>query len=81
MRSMEPVMVSMKREVCSESATCSHEGEKFAYIVRGEVELTLGDQVNKLSTGDSIYYDAIVPHSYKTISEISEILIVTYTPW
>lgn len=81
MRSMEPFMITLSRDESALTSISSHEGEEFIYVLRGEVELTLGDEVLNLIGGDSIYYDSIVPHSYKSMSESSKLLAVLYNPW
>lgn len=81
MRSMEPFMVTLSRDDEALTSISSHEGEEFVYVLRGEIELTLGDEVLSLIGGDSIYYDSIVPHSYKSMSESSKLLAVLYNPW
>lgn len=43
----------------------AHEGVEFIYIVTGALLLTIGRQQNQLEEGDSIYFDAAVPHSYR----------------
>ncbi|MEG1634820.1 MAG: XRE family transcriptional regulator [Rikenellaceae bacterium] len=81
MRSMEPFMITLTRDEGVEKPLSSHEGEEFVYVLRGEVELTLGNEVMNLIGGDSIYYDSVVPHAYKSMSESSKLLAVLYNPW
>lgn len=40
----------------------THSGEEFLYVLEGEIEVQLEDQVFILGLGDSVYYDASVPH-------------------
>ena len=80
LRAMEPYMVTFKKGNTSHSAISSHEGEEFVYVVRGEIEISLGEQTLHLKKGDSLYYDSLVPHFYKSISETSKILAVLYNP-
>lgn len=81
MRSMEPIMVTLKSGEDSSAATSTHEGEEFTYILEGEVVLTLGGKKIVMTKGDSIYYDSIVPHSYKSTTETATLMAVIYTPW
>jgi len=41
-----------------------HEGEEVGYVLSGELELTLGDEVYQLSAGDSFIYRSELPHGY-----------------
>jgi transcriptional regulator with XRE-family HTH domain len=42
-----------------------HPGFEFLYLLEGELELHHGDQTSLLEPGDSAYFDASTPHSYK----------------
>jgi DNA-binding transcriptional MerR regulator len=43
----------------------THEGEEFIYILRGDLEITLGDEEYHLKTGDSFYFESATPHRWK----------------
>lgn len=40
----------------------THSGEEFIYVLEGQIEVQLQEQSSVLSPGDSIYYDATIPH-------------------
>lgn len=42
-----------------------HEGEEFGYILKGELELQVGDKKFIVREGDSFYFMSVSPHSYK----------------
>jgi transcriptional regulator with XRE-family HTH domain len=44
-----------------------HEGVEFLYLLAGTLSLAVGDEEHVLKEGDSIYFDATVPHSYRRI--------------
>ncbi len=46
-----------------------HVGIEFLYVVSGQLELTWGGQSHTLETGDSIYFDGTVPHSYRRLGK------------
>jgi transcriptional regulator with XRE-family HTH domain len=46
-----------------------HEGVEFLYLLSGKLALTVGRHRVDLSEGDSMYFDASVPHSYRRISK------------
>jgi len=48
-----------------EAVTHSHEGAEFLHMLSGRLLLTIGRQEHELDEGDSIYFDASVPHSYR----------------
>ena len=43
----------------------AHEGVEFIYILTGKLQMNIGRQEHQLEEGDSIYFDAAVPHSYR----------------
>ncbi len=40
----------------------THEGQEFDYIIKGTLKAQLGDHIEYVSAGDSIYYDSSMPH-------------------
>ncbi|MGB0774475.1 MAG: cupin domain-containing protein [Akkermansiaceae bacterium] len=46
-----------------------HEGEEFLTVLEGTVNLLLGDENHKLEVGDSIYFNAEVPHCVQNAGE------------
>jgi len=78
-RHMEPFLVDIRPgSVREESA---NEGEEFIYVVSGNLKFEYGNTTETLKTGDSVYYDAIVPHSFSCADDSPvRILAVVYTP-
>ena len=55
--------------------------EKFIYVVSGKVEATVGAQKFALGKGDTLYFEASLPHYFKnTGREESHIICVTSPP-
>ena len=44
----------------------THKGCKFGYVLSGSVELELGNEKVRLNKGDSISFEAITPHLWKS---------------
>ena len=61
-RHMEPFFVELLPESAENKKLSSHEGEEFIIVVSGEIEVIYGQETYSLKTGDSIYYNSIVPH-------------------
>lgn len=58
-----------------------HEGEEFVYVLKGKVELTVGDHVNTLDVGESLHFNSGIRHMLRNISdESAELLVVIYGP-
>ena len=43
----------------------SHEGEEGGIVLRGKIELTVGDQVQTLLPGDAYYFKSTLPHRFR----------------
>lgn len=58
-----------------------HEGEEFVYLLKGKMEIMVGDHVNKLEAGDSLHFNSGIRHQMKnTGGETAEMLVVIYGP-
>ncbi|MBI1247470.1 cupin domain-containing protein [bacterium] len=67
-RAMDPFLITIPPGVSREEAL-PHQGEEFLLVHSGPVDFQYDEEVHKLQTGDSLYFDATVPHrlinSYK----------------
>jgi transcriptional regulator with XRE-family HTH domain len=55
-----------------------HPGYEFLYMLDGEMELRHGDRTHLVEPGDSVYFDASTPHSYRCAGKTPAVaLIVT----
>ena len=78
-RHMEPFIVSIESDAQQEKT--AHEGEEFIYVLDGNLALEYGVDKDTLKTGDSVYYDSIVPHRvFSADNNPVKILAVVYTP-
>ena len=58
-----------------------HEGEEFNYVLSGEVEVVVGDHVNRLGAGESLHFNSGIQHQLKNVGEdTAELLVVIYGP-
>ena len=58
-----------------------HEGEEFVYVLDGEIEVTVGDHVNRLAAGDSLHFNSGVRHQLKNVGQAeAELLVIVYVP-
>ena len=59
----------------------NHNGERFLYVVEGELELQYGDELMLLKAGDSIYIYAAIPHTLVPAGhDPVKVLSVAYEP-
>ncbi len=77
-RHMEPFLVTLIPADTDEERS-AHDGQEFIYVLEGEMEVRLGNEVFVLHPGDAIYYDSTVPHLVKCHGvEPTKILAVLY---
>lgn len=53
------------------SETAQHEGEEFLYMLEGEIEQTLGEEVFTLRPGDSLHFQGSTPHSWRNPRDVA----------
>ncbi|KAA6313662.1 (S)-2-hydroxypropylphosphonic acid epoxidase [termite gut metagenome] len=80
-RHMEPFIIDVTPTDVTDFVLSSHEGEEFIIVMEGIMEIRYGKNSYILETGDSIYYDSIVPHHVHAYEgKAAKILAVIYTP-
>ncbi|MCP9611629.1 helix-turn-helix domain-containing protein [Coprobacter tertius] len=80
-RHMEPFMINIAPADPETYELSSHEGEEFIYVMSGNIEINYGNKTYRLTKGDSIYYDSIVPHHVHADNcEDAQILAVIHIP-
>lgn len=80
-RNMEAFIIDVYPPKEDEIKPSSHEGEEFIYVLKGDIEIFYGKEKYALCTGDSIYYDSVIPHHLHALNEDAQILAVVYTPF
>jgi transcriptional regulator with XRE-family HTH domain len=62
-----------------EEAIFQHEGEEFLFVLEGFHELVYDGKKYLMEPGDSVYYDANVPHSGRSVGDKkSKLLAILY---
>ena len=76
---MEPFLVTLEPSEAEEERS-THDGQEFIFVLHGEMEVRLGEEILILEPGDSIYYDSTVPHLVKCHGkEATKILAVLHS--
>ena len=58
-----------------------HEGEEFVYVLRGAVEIKVGEDLHAMKPGESLHFEASIPHHLRNPSaQKTELIVVLYTP-
>ncbi len=58
----------------------AHDGEEFIYLLRGELEISLGAQEYRLKAGDSFYFESATPHHWRNRGRKEAWLLWVNTP-
>ena len=74
-REMEPMIVTLD-EADKIPELVFHAGQEFNYVVEGSVKVTIGKNVFVLNEGDSVYFDAMLPHSQQSVKGVSKFVTV-----
>lgn len=78
-KQMQPLLFKLGQSAASGESTYSHYGQEFVLVLKGSLEITLGDKNYKLKKGDSIYFNSSTPHSFKNLfkGETEALWVVT----
>ncbi|MCX7566583.1 cupin domain-containing protein [Sulfitobacter sp. F26169L] len=58
----------------------SHEGEEAGIITKGQIELTVGDEIGLLDVGDGYLFDSRMPHRFRNVSNHICEIVSALTP-
>ena len=61
---VEPFIVTVEPTL-AQTHLNTHPGQEFNYVISGTLLVTVGNNTLTLEAGDSIYYDATVPHGMR----------------
>ncbi|MDW7710146.1 MAG: cupin domain-containing protein [Deferrisomatales bacterium] len=80
-RHVEPFLITLEPPTVKELQPSVHEGEEFLFVLSGRMEVRLGGHQDILEPGDSILYDASVPHRVSCHGgEPAQVLAVIWSP-
>ena len=65
-RTIEPLLVYLDPSKKA-SGFIIHSGQEFNYVIEGKVKVTVNGREHILETGDSIYFDASIPHAQAAV--------------
>jgi len=79
-KKMMPVLLRIKPKGATAPEELPATSERFVYLLKGAVTVKIGDQERALGPGDSLYFDATVPHSFKNTAKTESELLSVITP-
>ena len=68
-------------ETVHKGVSYQHLGEEFHYVIKGKIEVMVGENKNILSPGQCLHFNSSIVHKLRNIGkEKAELLVVLYTP-
>ncbi|TWG90509.1 XRE family transcriptional regulator [Mesorhizobium sp. J18] len=61
-------------------ALLQHGSSEGGFVVEGELEVTVGDEVRVLKTGEAYLFDSRIPHRFRNVSSGRTVVISACTP-
>ncbi len=78
---MKAFLVQIEPKSDHDMVEYQHEGEEFIYVLKGKLEIRVGDHVQVLEEGQSIHFNSGIRHQLRNLSEVPmELIVVVYTP-
>ncbi|MDR3335720.1 MAG: XRE family transcriptional regulator [Treponema sp.] len=74
-RTMEPLLVYLDPSKAP-AAPVTHSGQEFNYVVEGKVKVTVGKREYILDQGDSVYFDAALPHGQSAVDGPAQFITI-----
>lgn len=80
-KAMVPFIMTPPAIVNEKTDLAGHAGEELIFMVSGLMEVIFEDRVIQLEPGDSLYFDASIPHRSRSLSaEPAQALVVVSIP-
>lgn len=58
-----------------------HEGEEFIYVLKGQIEVMVGENRNSLKKEETLHFNSGITHKLRNLGdEPAKLLVVLYTP-
>lgn len=79
-KKMMPIMVNIEKGGSTHKEETKGGVEKFIYVLDGKVETLIGKEKYVLGKGDTLYFDASLPHIFKNIGNVEAKIISVISP-
>ncbi|MGD8521370.1 MAG: cupin domain-containing protein [Desulfobacterales bacterium] len=78
---LKAFLVTVEAQQDHKGVDYHHEGEEFVYVLSGKIEVSVGEHINTLESGDSLHFNSGIRHQLRSVSnETAELLVVIYSP-
>ena len=68
-KNVEPFLITMD-DLAEVFPTFSHPGEEFIYLLKGKLHYRHGNHIYEMEPGDSLTFDAEIPHGPEKLNEV-----------
>lgn len=79
-KKMMPTLIRIKKDGGSPKEENRVGTEKFIYILEGKIKASVGKEEYILGKGDSIYFDASLPHVFRNASKAESLVLSVISP-
>lgn len=79
-KSLQAYLADFPKREPNEVSVHVHEGAEFLHMLDGTLEVCFQEELHLLKAGDSVYFDASEPHSYRGVSRQPARAIIVTTP-
>lgn len=79
---MQPLLLSLESGSETPGGFISHQGEKFLLVLKGMLDVVVGEEKHVLKAGDSIHFKSTIPHRFANKGKTKSVSVaVTYPPY
>ena len=78
-KTMMPFIMYPPTVIDDKKDLVSHAGEELIFLISGKMEAIFSDRIVKLEAGDSLYFNASIPHRSRSIGKIQAKALVVVT--
>ena len=76
-KAMTPFVMRPPLRSVAKADLVTHAGEELVFVISGEMEIVFADRTITMQAGDSVYFDASVPHRSRSLGKVAaEALVV-----
>jgi len=77
---MEPLLIAMEPGSIQGKGRYSHKGEEFVFLIKGKMEVFVGDKKYVMEEGDSLYFNSSLSHGWNNIGQGRTVVIWVASP-
>lgn len=79
-RKMEIIQFHLEPGAMTCTEPLTHTGEEFNLIMKGMMQIQIGDDLYQLNEGDTIYYPGMAPHKITALGDTELVFLSAITP-